>query len=83
MMMSIAKSYEGPGMAKLRSRYSVDEFAGLCQRFSPEEERHGSWDGVSFRYYRSENVECIEHYLRPRDRDIQSNHPRPGHNPAA
>jgi hypothetical protein len=54
-------------MATLQRRYSPDELKILTMRVYAEEDRPKyaalKWPGYGFRWYRSTNVVCIEHYL--------------------
>jgi hypothetical protein len=51
-------------------RYSAKDEAFFRAMMFPEEDRHRftckPWDG-SFRWFRSDNVNCLEHYRRPID----------------
>ena len=52
----------------VEKRYSESEEAFFRDLCIPEEERHRytrmPWDG-SFRWFKADNVICLEHYRRP------------------
>jgi hypothetical protein len=54
----------------IEKRYSPKDEEFHRAMMFPEEERHRftskPWDG-SYRYFRAENVICLEHYRRPTD----------------
>jgi hypothetical protein len=52
------------GLATLKSK----EDAGAFWRrlILPEEDRTLGWDGRGYRWFRSENVVCLEHFRKPR-----------------
>jgi hypothetical protein len=49
----------------MERRYSAEDEAFFRKMIQPEEERErfAKWDG-SFRWFRSDNIVCLEHYLR-------------------
>jgi hypothetical protein len=52
----------------MKKRYSAEDERFFRDMMFPEEERSkytsAKWDG-SFRWFRSSNVICLEHYRRP------------------
>jgi hypothetical protein len=53
----------------MERRYSERDEAFWQKMILPEEERRTSladteWKGVGYRWFRNENVVCLEHYLR-------------------
>jgi hypothetical protein len=51
----------------MKKRYSAEDEAFWQKLIRPQEEHECwiGWNGIGYRWFRSENVLCLEHYRQP------------------